>query len=84
MSKKSGNRNESAGQKPALAPRERIGVMMKLFVESNKYSPSHHYSCLKRWEAGKVIYNAADIDRLLSLNAPIKVYVEDADGCAER
>jgi hypothetical protein len=84
MRRKSISKDESAGEKPALAPRARIGVMMKGFVESNQYSPAYHYSCLKRWEAGKVIHNAADIDRLLSLNAPIKVYIEDVNGCAER
>ncbi len=57
--------------------KDRIAIFTQNWMEVAAYSAHVRDKNINPWRKGQVVYLDADIDRLLQLNAPIKVYVED-------
>lgn len=70
--------NETASEsKEAVQRKQRVGIIMKKFIDTKDYSPSNPYKHFKPYHAGQVIFLESEIDHLLSIDAPIKVFIED-------
>jgi hypothetical protein len=57
----------------------RVGIMMMDFMQVSPYASNSHHAHYKKWKSGQLIFNAAVIEELKNLNAPIKVFVEDVN-----
>lgn len=77
--KKSKQLNDIQGEVESVLPLERIGIMMNKFMQTTPLGPQTHEKNIKCWQRGQIVWNEKDIDMLLGLNAPIKVYFRDAD-----
>lgn len=70
-------KSDGAEQSAPEDNRLRIAVLMRNFVHSFRYAPHCNEKCFKNWNAGQVIWNKNEIEQLKSLNAPIRIFVED-------
>lgn len=57
--------------------KNRIAVFFANWIESTLLTPGLPNCYLHSWKIRQVVSEQSDIERLISLNAPIKVYVED-------
>ncbi len=62
---------------------EKVGIFYKNWIETALLAAGLPNCAHKSWRIGQVVYGVEDVERLVSLNAPIKVYIEDVDGTAE-
>lgn len=56
-----------------------IAIVLKNFVKTTSYGPHTYHCAMKRLSAGQIITSKQEIDELLSINAPIRRYVEYVD-----
>jgi hypothetical protein len=61
----------------AYNKKDRIAIFTQNWMEVAAYSPTVIDKNIIAWRKGQVVYLDTDIDRLLGMAAPIKVYVED-------
>jgi hypothetical protein len=62
-----------------------IAVFYKNWMESNLMAHGLPIRSLKSWKAWQVVSKREDVERLISLDAPIRIYIEDGTyGCTER
>jgi len=74
---------EMASEVVVKKKQERIGILLKGFVQSLPLGPHSHQCVYKKWSAGQIITNPKDIEMLIGLNAPMGVYIKDVDGTAK-
>ena len=58
-----------------IAP-QKIGIFSVYWVESKSISPSHSEKIFNSFHAGTIIHDQHEIERLMGIHAPLKVYVE--------
>jgi hypothetical protein len=75
--------NEAASIYEAVASKkanlQRVAIFMRNWMEVSKLSAAHTTCSLKSWKRGETVFSESDVERLLSLNAPVKVFIEDVD-----
>jgi hypothetical protein len=59
--------------------RQRIAIFTKNWMEATLLAHGLPNKCLKSWKSFQVVFNPEDIERLLSLNAPIRIFIEDVN-----
>lgn len=67
-------------KKDADPVKNRIGVFYKNWMESAQLAHGMTNCYLTSYKNGQIVSNEVNIDRLVSLNAPMRVYVEYVDG----
>lgn len=76
MSKKDHTASEKEAVSLEKESRQRIGIFTKNWMESTKLAAGLPNCCLKSWKKMQIVFCEEDIERLLSLNAPIRIFVE--------
>jgi hypothetical protein len=82
MTKKVSKSESAEVNSPALF-RETVGILFKNFVHCVSLGPHTHLKHFKKWHAGQIITNEAEIEMLLQMKAPIGVYYRDVDRTAK-
>lgn len=61
------------------AKKERIGILMRSFMQCTSYGPHVLNKHIKAWSRGQIVWNEQDIEKLLELGAPLEIYFRDVD-----
>lgn len=73
------NSEKGADNSAPAEPKLRIAVVMKDFINSFNYAPHLNDKCFRSWNRGQIIFNENEIEDLIKLNAPIRIFIEDVD-----